>query len=168
MAGTKGRKVIVNGQPRVAQEAEAGLDRPAASSRATTENPSGSPNAIRLAAFPALVGVGVGRRCNGDALASRWLDDIWSRLERLVGHDTIDIWHAKLQKGDTCDPCEYIPVRMFWKAASTFPPSKADVSMKLRPFSAENDFASSVGTARRCLRSDLLPTSMMTMFCARA
>ena len=57
-----------------------------------------------------------------------------------------------------------LPVRIFWKAASTFPPSKADVSMNDNPFSAEKALASSVGTARRCLRSDLLPTSMMTMF----
>lgn len=55
------------------------------------------------------------------------------------------------------------PVRMFWNACSTLDASSADVSMKERLFSAAKLFASSVGTARRCLRSDLLPTSMMTM-----
>ena len=78
----------------------------------------------------------------------------------------------------------YTPVRMVWNADSTFDASSADVSMKDRPFSAvrvrrmsevalhENDegygpanaFASSVGTARRCFKSLLFPTSMMTMF----
>ena len=75
---------------------------------------------------------------------------------------------------------------MVWKADSTLDASSADVSMKDRPFSAEirlgmstsdynktksseghapaNAFASSVGTARRCFKSLLFPTSMMTMF----
>ena len=83
-----------------------------------------------------------------------------------------------------CD-VERIPVRMFWKASSTLLASRADVSMKERLLSpakrekvsqqssgAEkggrvcilaNCLASSVGTARRCLKSLLLPTSMMTM-----
>jgi hypothetical protein len=73
---------------------------------------------------------------------------------------------------------------MVWKAPSTFEASSADVSMKDRPFSAakknpesesnyigkwiedslENALASSVGTALRCFKSLLFPTSMMTMF----
>lgn len=81
-----------------------------------------------------------------------------------------------------------VPVRMFWKASSTLLASKADVSMKERLLSPgecqltsslsnyldncqchrvrhvlANCLASSVGTARRCLKSLLLPTSMMTM-----
>jgi hypothetical protein len=57
-----------------------------------------------------------------------------------------------------------MPVRMVWNAFSTFEASSADVSMNESPFSAEKALASSVGTARRCFKSDLLPTSMMTMF----
>ena len=52
----------------------------------------------------------------------------------------------------------YLPVRMLWKAVSTFVESKADVSMKLKVFFSANPLASSVGTARKCLKSDLLPT----------
>lgn len=75
----------------------------------------------------------------------------------------------------------HIPVKMVWKADSTFEASSADVSMNDRPFSAreqeldglhrllekshapEKAFASSVGTARRCFKSLLFPTSIMTM-----
>ena len=56
-----------------------------------------------------------------------------------------------------------VPVRMLWKAVSTFVESRAEVSIKLRLFCSAKDLASSVGTALRCLRSDLFPTSMMTM-----
>ena len=76
-----------------------------------------------------------------------------------------------------------VPVRMFWKASSTLLASKADVSIKERLFSPgrttvssssmfprhamhyvlANCLASSVGTARRCLKSLLFPTNMMTM-----
>lgn len=56
-----------------------------------------------------------------------------------------------------------IRVRMFWNANSTLLASRADVSIKLRLFSLANCFASSVGTALKCLKSLLLPTSMMTM-----
>ena len=55
----------------------------------------------------------------------------------------------------------HVPVRIFWKADSTALPSIAEVSIKLSSFSVANAFASSVGTARRCLKSDLLPTNMM-------
>src|SRR6266404_1209824 len=74
-------------------------------------------------------------------------------------------------------------VRIVWNADSTFDASSADVSINDSPFSAAHhqksqltsleggepnppakDFASSVGTARRCLRSLLLPTNMMTIF----
>jgi hypothetical protein len=55
----------------------------------------------------------------------------------------------------------HAPVRICWKADSTFDASSAEVSMKLSWFSAAKALASSVGTARRCLKSDLLPTSMM-------
>ena len=74
-----------------------------------------------------------------------------------------------------------LPVRIVWKADSTFDASSADVSMKDRLFSARSNgyssgrevearyvlakvFASSVGTARRCFKSLLLPTNMITMF----
>lgn len=46
---------------------------------------------------------------------------------------------------------------------STLLASIAEVSMKLKLLSAAKVLASSVGTARRCLRSLLFPTSMMTM-----
>ena len=51
-----------------------------------------------------------------------------------------------------------IPVKMLWNAVSTFVESRAEVSMKLSVFFSANAFDSSVGTARRCRRSDLLPT----------
>ena len=50
------------------------------------------------------------------------------------------------------------PVRMLWNAVSTLVESRAEVSMKLREFFSAKALASSVGTALRCLRSDLLPT----------
>lgn len=75
------------------------------------------------------------------------------------------------------------PARMVWNADSTFEASRADVSMNERSFSAvegeigrylcsEDEqpdepakaFASSVGTARRCFRSLLFPTSMTMIF----
>jgi hypothetical protein len=52
---------------------------------------------------------------------------------------------------------------MSWNAVSTLVESNADVSMKLRLLASANPLASSVGTARLFPRSDLLPTSMMTM-----
>lgn len=56
------------------------------------------------------------------------------------------------------------PVKIFWNAVSTFVESKADVSIKLSPLRSANDLASSVGTARKCLKSLLLPTSIITIF----
>ena len=50
------------------------------------------------------------------------------------------------------------PVRMLWNAVSTLVESRAEVSMKLRLFFSAKALLSSVGTALRCLRSDLLPT----------
>lgn len=70
-------------------------------------------------------------------------------------------WVSK-SKNSINDPCW--PVRIFWNAVSTFVESKAEVSMKDKPFFSAKALASSVGTARKCLKSDLLPTSMMTMF----
>lgn len=76
-------------------------------------------------------------------------------------------------------------MRMFWNASSTLLASRAEVSMKERLFSpvdrqynpqySPNDpktgihilancLASSVGTALKCRRSLLFPTSMITMF----
>lgn len=57
-----------------------------------------------------------------------------------------------------------LPVSIFWNAVSTFVESRAEVSMKLKPLRSANNFASSVGTERKCLKSDLLPTNIMTMF----
>ena len=76
----------------------------------------------------------------------------------------------------------YTPVKMVWKADSTFEASSAEVSMNDKPFSAVESMvsvvqgqahgkeglpakllASSVGTALRCFKSLLFPTSMMTM-----
>ncbi len=77
---------------------------------------------------------------------------------------------------------KHIPVKIVWKADSTFEASSADVSMNDSPFSTnifgqhlgskrkmkacvpENAFASSVGTALKCFKSLLFPTSMITMF----
>lgn len=80
-------------------------------------------------------------------------------------------------------------VKIFWNAESTLVESRAEVSMNERPFSAvklkvipwllpqptsmgwirkrdvpQKALASSVETALRCLRSHLLPTSVITMF----
>lgn len=77
-----------------------------------------------------------------------------------------------------------LPLRIVWNADSTFEASSAEVSMNDNPFSAAsiaqsdhkaqkereksnelaNALASSVGTALRCFKSLLLPTSMITMF----
>jgi len=65
---------------------------------------------------------------------------------------------------DLADTMWYISVKIVWNAPSTFEASSADVSMNDSPFSVANALASSVGTARRCFKSLLLPTSMMTMF----
>jgi hypothetical protein len=76
------------------------------------------------------------------------------------------------------------PVKMFWNASSTLLASRADVSIKDKWFSPVHgsinkrslfgvirqdqcilakDLASSVGTALRCRKSLLFPTSMITM-----
>ena len=71
-------------------------------------------------------------------------------------------------------------MRMFWNANSTLLASRAEVSIKDRLLSPEmcqhwihrfsqvhvlaNCLASSVGTALKCLKSLLFPTSMITMF----
>ena len=52
---------------------------------------------------------------------------------------------------------------MLWNAVSTLVESSADVSINDKLFCSAKARASSVGTARRCLRSDLLPTNMITM-----
>ncbi len=73
-----------------------------------------------------------------------------------------------------------LPVRIVWNACSTLVESKADVSIKDTPFFSkiinkkkiipikiflpENAFASSLGTERKCRKSDLLPTSEITIF----
>ncbi len=57
----------------------------------------------------------------------------------------------------------YISVIILWKAFSTFVDSKADISIRERSSFSKKDFASSVETPHRCLRSDLLPTNMITM-----
>ena len=54
--------------------------------------------------------------------------------------------------------CHVSPVRMLWNAVSTLVESRAEVSMKLRLFFSAKALLSSVGTALRCRRSDLLPT----------
>lgn len=70
---------------------------------------------------------------------------------------------------------------MVWKADSTFDASSAEVSINESSFSAvrksasepfshnrfdilAKDFASSVGTALKCFKSLLFPTSMITIF----
>jgi len=67
---------------------------------------------------------------------------------------------------------------MFWNASSTFEASRAEVSINDNEFSATHQYiitagiwrlpakalASSVGTALKCLKSDLFPTNIMTIF----
>ena len=52
---------------------------------------------------------------------------------------------------------------MLWNAVSTLVESRADVSMKESWLDSAKDFASSVGTALKWRRSDLLPTNMITI-----
>ena len=70
-------------------------------------------------------------------------------------------------------------MRIVWNACSTFVESNADVSINDTPFFSinhkiyenefiliyipENAFASSLGTERKCLKSDLFPTSEITI-----
>jgi hypothetical protein len=56
-----------------------------------------------------------------------------------------------------------LPVKIFWNANSTLLASNADVSIKLRLFSLANALASSVGTALKCFKSLLFPTSIITI-----
>jgi len=63
------------------------------------------------------------------------------------------------KKGET----QHAPVKMVWKACSTLVESRADVSIKDRLRCSAYPLASSVGTARRCRKSLLLPTSMITI-----
>lgn len=78
----------------------------------------------------------------------------------------------------------FLPVKIRWKDNSTLVASSAEVSINERPFSAislkhehfsfstiflmdhlpANCLASSVGTALKCLKSLLFPTSMITIF----
>ena len=101
-----------------------------------------------------------------------------STVQCLAGDDAVDFCRksAVFHQADGGDS----PVRMFWKASSTLLASRAEVSMKDRLFSPEhvslmpdveklvntlaNCLASSVGTALRCRKSLLFPTSMMTIF----
>ncbi len=114
-------------------------------------------------------------------MAQCWTSTIRGICSRRCGR-CLDIPNESYGKCD--DNGRGAPVRMVWKADSTFEASSADVSMNDNPFSAartprrqvetshggntrhslENAFASSVGTARRCFKSLLFPTSMMTMF----
>lgn len=52
----------------------------------------------------------------------------------------------------------FLPVKILWKAVSTLVQSRADVSMKERLWRSAKTVASSVGTERKCLKSDLFPT----------
>ena len=54
-------------------------------------------------------------------------------------------------------PSLFSPSRILWKAVSTLVESRAEVSMKERPSFSEKFLESSVGTDRRCLKSDLFP-----------
>ena len=55
------------------------------------------------------------------------------------------------------------PWRIVWNAVSTFVEWSADVSIKEREERIAKFLASSVGTLRKWRRSDLLPTSIMTI-----
>lgn len=78
---------------------------------------------------------------------------------RFLQSKSVDQFYCNEQLIDSVSP-----VSMFWNAVSTFVESSADVSMKLSPLRSANVLASSVGTARKCRKSLLLPTNIITMF----
>lgn len=134
------------------------------------------------AALVRLLLVGCFRVAEGEALEVGLLP---GAFEGLAGYDAVDLYYRGSVTSSRNVGEVLVPVRMFWNASSTLLASRADVSMKERWFSPgfqlsafrtrrcrgqreagdilAKALASSVGTARRCLKSLLLPTSMMTM-----
>ena len=87
-----------------------------------------------LTTLSARAGIRVDCRSNTDTSFGRF-DVRFRGLECLVGHNTIDVCRTSklltsIAKGRD------VPVRIVWKAASTFEASSADVSMNDKPFSA--------------------------------
>lgn len=109
-------------------------------------------------------------------------------IQCFLRHDAKDFWKSvsKWTRVHGSKRLE-VPVRIFWNANSTLLASRAEVSINERLLSPTNDLnqhlshivhllhsprrdslanclASSVGTARKCLKSLLFPTNIMTMF----
>jgi len=100
--------------------------------------------------------------------ASRLLVDLWRARGRSVGR-SVSNKHQSSRRGRRRQhntvrvDRSSAPVRMFWKASSTFVASRALVSMNESAFFSAYSLAASVGTSLKWRRSLLLPTSMMTM-----
>src|ERR1700761_2101327 len=79
--------------------------------------------------------------------------------------DDLSMWVVFCeQEKKTQDKGRLTSVNRLVKAMSTLVASSAEVSMNIRPFSSAKPLASSVWMERKCLKSDLLPTSMTMMF----
>lgn len=101
----------------------------------------------------AALSVGLGRVCglaNVERATARLYRSDLSHIEGLAGNDSVDFCTA-VSTTLSCKRLQHLPVRIFWNANSTFVASSAEVSMKERWFSAAKFFASSVGTALKCL-----------------
>lgn len=140
-------------------------------------SPTSSPCLLiysRLLLFARRWGFGLRRRCP-------WL--CLRRYGRFLGR-MILVWGVCRDVDESWEADDQ-PVRIFWKASSTLLASRAEVSMNDRLLSPAlpsahsnvprslltvgynllaNCFASSVGTALRCLKSLLFPTSIITIF----
>lgn len=96
-----------------------------------------------LTALAARVRRGVDAVADCDGVPSRGLDGVLRLLERFARNNAVDVYQMKAIRrpaARTMDPKreehEHAPVRMVWKADSTFDASSADVSMNDSPFSA--------------------------------
>jgi len=65
-------------------------------------------------------------------------------IESLAGNDAVDFW-SMCEMRSLYWNIKCIPVRMFWKASSTLLASKAEVSMKERLFSPNEEKRLSAG-----------------------
>ena len=78
-------------------------------------------------------------------------------ISHLINFFKIYTHGRKVRHRSICTTNNELPSRILWKAVSTLVESKAEVSINESPSFSANPFASSVGTDRKCLRSDLLP-----------
>ena len=80
--------------------------------------------------------------------------------------DDLSMWVCvcEQERKTQSDKTGLTSVNRLVKAMSTLVASRADVSMNIKPFSSAKPLASSVWMERKCLKSDLLPTSMTMMF----